>query len=230
MIETESMYAANRATIAILYFFVQPIWVKKLHPAPCTVFASPWWCTGGRQSDLGRLTMSAQGEQFFDMHNQRPPTSAAVRKVTFVVVVVFYNTLYKGSWPWLSYQLFVCEGQQGGFNYLVKEQRNSTGVSLRGNGWKHQTCNLSAKHALSVNEQRLIPPLCENLNNLTFMFTVTLFSVVTLGAFLECWLWPLLWPQNSLQILAYSVDLSATWSDFEFTVPPHSKGLLCQGV
>ncbi len=41
--------------------------------------------------------MSAQGEQFFDMHNQRPPTSAAVRKVTFVVVVVFYNTLYKGS-------------------------------------------------------------------------------------------------------------------------------------
>lgn len=146
---------------------------KKLYPSPCTVFASPWWCTGGRQSDLGRLTMSTQGERFFDMHNQRPPTSAAVRKVTFVVVVVFYNALYKGSWPWLSYQLSVCEGQQGGFNYLVKEQRNSTGVLLRGNGWKHQTCNLSAKHALSVNEQRIIPPLCENSNNLTFMFTLT---------------------------------------------------------
>ncbi len=163
--------------------------------------------------------MSAQGERFFDMHNQRPPTSAAVRKVTFVVVVVFYNTLYKGSWPWLSYQLSVCEGQQGGFNYLVKEQWNSTGVSLRGNGWKHQTCNLS------VNEQRLIPPLCENFNNLTFMFTETLFSVVTLGAFFESWLWPLLWPQISWQILAYSVDLSAG-----FTLPPHSKGLLCEEV
>lgn len=39
--------------------------------------------------------MSAQGERFFDMHNQRPPTSAAVRKVTFVVVVVFYNTVQR---------------------------------------------------------------------------------------------------------------------------------------
>lgn len=41
--------------------------------------------------------MSTQGEQLFDIHNQRPPMSAAERKVTFVVVVVvFSNTQYKG--------------------------------------------------------------------------------------------------------------------------------------
>lgn len=40
--------------------------------------------------------MSTQGEQLFDIHNQRPPMSATERKVTFVVVVVFANTQYKG--------------------------------------------------------------------------------------------------------------------------------------
>lgn len=175
------------------------------------------------------------------MHNQRPPTSAAVRKVTFVVVVVFYNTLYKGSWPWLSYQLSVCEGQQGGFNYLVKEQWNSTGVSLRGNGWKHQTCNLSAKHPLSVNEQRLIPTLCENWNNLTFMFTVTYvqgsFKVhFSNTGYAPCFdprtvwngnipyrFWPIV-SFHCCRFISY-----CTWSNFEFTVPTHSKCVLCQG-